>query len=295
VKSKLWTPARRFLREERGGLLAPPQSLAYYVTNNDAPGSATTFGTTVTAHATVNTLGTWVAILPTITYDLYYLKVTFSDVGVASSIPQILVNLGIGPDASNVSVVAENLIASQCGVITGSPGARQYDLPLRIPAGTQLWAQCQSTITVRTVDVAIQGWGGPDISEFQSVSHIRSIGADTANSRGTSFTPGSAAVGAYAQMIASSAEDYVGFSLGIASTDASTGTAGYLCSVGIGAATEENLGLCVTANTTGAETWSSNSWPVWRHVPSGTRIAMRGCAVPSPETLMTAIVYGLMP
>lgn len=256
-----------------GGLLAPPVGFGYRVATDETP--AATYGVTVTSSGSANTMGTWVSVLGTITYDLYWLWILFGDVAVSGASRQMLVNLGIGPDASNVTTVAEFLVAGSAASI--ALGRRSYAGPLFVPAGTQLWAQCQSPTTSKTMSVNVLGWGGPDRpASFPVVHSWVAEGENAGTSLGTAVTPGtSGAQGSYTQIVASSAFDYVGCTMAHMTDDSTMNAMGISGGVGIGAATEQDLGTCYYAVSTAAEEINSQSVPIFADIPASTRIAAR--------------------
>jgi hypothetical protein len=240
-------------------------------------------------------MGAWSSILPTITYDLYQLQVIFSGTFTLVTSEQVLVDLGIGPDSSNVTNVADFLLAgSASDLATSQTTPRIYDAPLFIPAGTQLWARCQSNIVSNTVVVNARGWGGPDRpASFPVVFKWEPEGEDAAASIGTAITPGNAAQGAYTQMTASSAFDYVGAMLSCACQDTTMSSDAYTGGIGIGAATEQDLGTCLDAGFGSSEIINSHSRAVLADIPPSTRIAARMACTAAPDATISAIVYGL--
>jgi hypothetical protein len=275
-------------------LLPTPPSYSYHVTNDDSPGSSTTYGTTVTA-GTANTKGNWVAIHSTISYDLFKHRVVFTVVNTAVTSEQMLVDLGIGPDTSNVTVVASNLVAGSASNAAGQIG-RVYMLPLFIPAGTLLFARCQSNIASNTVLCAVQSWGGSDRPGMGPiVTYIEDIGAATASSTGTAITPGnSGALGSYAQLTAASANDYVGFTLAGGCTNTVITALSQLFSIGIGAATEVDIGTLHYWAGNASEWINAYSDFVPWDVPAGTRIAARGSSTGTADTSQFAVGYGFI-
>jgi len=278
------------------GLLAPVRGVPYNLDADDSPTPNTGYGVLVTASGTAHVKGSWVAVHSSIAHDLYWHLITFTAVGASATNTQMLVDLGVGPDSSNVSVIAENLIAGSAGNFGNSVlgGWRDYWLPLFVPAGTQLWARCQALVVSDTVRVNVNSFGGT-FPGCPIVTYIESIGEDLANSVGTSFTPGaSGAMGSYAEMVASTGNRYLGLTASWASTDGGMQNTGILLELGLGAATEEDLGNVCQGWSGTQEGVGHLAWPVFQQVPAGSRIALRGTQPTAVDTGMTAIVYGLM-
>lgn len=272
-------------------LLVPTPSLPYQVASDDDFSLAVS----ATASGTAHTKGNWSTLISTIDYDIVWLRVAFGGMNTAGQADFGLADLGIGPNSGEVSVIAENLICGESAAY-GTAWARQYSLPLRIPAGRSLFVRCQAAVTSDTVNVAAQGWGGPDLVNFPAGSYVAAIGANPAGSNGTSLTPGnSSAWGSFAQMDASSDDDYIAFLASSQFSDTTFGTASYFTGVGIGSATEDDLGVCGIQVHATAENIQSLHWPLFRKVPAATRIAMRMMCSGTTDTGCTGIVYGVRP
>lgn len=275
-------------------LLAPPGSFGYYVAADDTPSNP--YGVAVTGSGTANTMGSWVSILGTISYDLFWLFVTFTDTNTSATSEQVLADLGIGPDSANVTNIADFLLAGSAANITQPERPRTYFAPLFVPAGTQLWARCQSNIASNVLDVNVQGWGGPDRpASFPVIHKWEAEGEAAGSSVGTTIVPGaSGAQGTYTQMVASSAFDYVGAMMAHACEDTTMTLTSQTGGIGIGAATEQDLGTCYFAVHTTNERIGSESIPVFADIPAATRLAARMSSdIASVDTTQSAIIYGL--
>lgn len=276
-------------------VLAPAVGFNYMVTNDDTPPSDTGFGTLLT-NGGANTKGTWVAIHATIDADLFWHHVTFTDLNTTGTNVQGLADLGIGPDSSNVTTVAENLI---CGNAPGATiGQRTYTFPLFVPAGTQLWGRCQTNLTTpdHTVRCAVSSWGGADRpAAFPVPFLLQSIGANTADSTSSiAVTPGSSgASGTYAQLTASTSLAYIGVMAGHCSTDAAmTPVNGYSVLLGLGASTETELGLTEYATHDTAERIVSAAHPIWWDIPAASRLAAKMTCSGTPDSGCSVVAWG---
>jgi hypothetical protein len=76
------------------------------------------------------------------------------------------------------------------------------------------------------------------------------------------------------------------------SGDTSQAATGYSGEVGIGAATEQDLGTCYLCAHNSNEGTSSVSVPVFADIPSGTRLAARMSCNGTADSTFTGIVYG---
>jgi hypothetical protein len=276
-------------------LLPAPPAFGYFVTNEDSP-TGGAFGTSVTA-GTANIKGTWAAIHATISYDLYYHTITFTEGAVSTVSTRIFCDLGVGPDSSNVTQVAENLDASNAAPHTQG-GRVLHGFPLYIPAGTQLWARVQSNTASQTVRVHISSWGAPDHPEsFPKISYIESIGDSTATTTGTAITAGaSGALGTATSMGGGFTNNVSGVSMSIGSDDASLGSVGYLGAVCTDAtATVQELGIACDHKVLGTtEQVRSNASPIWCDIPAGQTMSARISCNGTSDSTMWAILYGFV-
>lgn len=283
-------------------LFVPTVGWGYQVNNDDSAGSGTTYGTNLTASGSTNTKGTWTAIHSTITYDLYWHRVTFTangttatDMQGAAASRQGLIDLGIGPDASNVTVVAENLLCGSASTFGGQLG-RNYLFPLYIPAGTQLWARLQGNVASITCRAAVASYGNPDRSGvFPVIQYIESIGANTGTSVGTSITPGSnGAMGTDIAVDATANSDYCGFFCAMACEDTTMGNLTHVANVLVGADAEEDLGNLTQQSHNSSEFMNSMSWPTFFDCPVGTSVGARASCTGTPDATMSIIAYGMI-
>lgn len=274
-------------------LLVPPATLGYQVQNDMIPAGSPVMGQALTASASTNTMGSWVSLLSTISYDIWTVVVIFSNSSGAGTPEQIFVDLGIGPDSDNVTVIADSLMAGCGATVNSLPQPRFYNAPLHIPAGTQLWGRCQSTVGSNTVDCAVWAYGGADRPGFPVIYAWESIGANAGTTLGTTITQGNGSFGTYAQMTASSANDYVGLLAAETATDG-TFTAGVnIMKAGIGAATEQELGPLYWGYHDSSERIPSFTFPVYADIPAGTRIALSAAGAAAGDSGCSAIAYGL--
>jgi hypothetical protein len=279
-------------------LLPASPAFGYFVTNEDSPAAANSYGTTLTASGTTHTKGSWAAIHATIDYDLYVHNIVFSSGGVGNANTRNLVDLGIGPDSSNVTVIAENLNAANCGNnAAGSgwlPGGVSYmQVPLYVPAGTQLWGRTQSNTASQTVRVAVNSWGGPDHAEsYPKISYIEALGESTANTNGTSITPGaSGALGALGSL-GGFTNDVCAVFMGAGSDDTTLSAVGYVGALTVGFVGQQELGLCFTMNGNASEEVRSSSSVIWADIPAAETIGARLSCTGTADSTMWAIAYG---
>ena len=117
-----------------------------------------TSGTTITAHATPHTKGSWVSVVASAPFDVTWLGVTTSDsTHVSATNTGQLLDIGVGAAASELVLIA-NIPSgfSALTVLTGSGGSKGIAwFPVEIPSGTNISARMQAVITVDTCDVRL--------------------------------------------------------------------------------------------------------------------------------------------
>jgi hypothetical protein len=207
------------------------------------------------------------------------------------------VDLGVGPDASNVSVIAENLGAANVqgiGVV--------YYLPLYANLKTyRLWARHQNTAASAKIGVQVTyniGRRSPG-SFGELVKKVVGLGAVAASTTGTSITPGAPSPGAWTEIIASTTERYVGVMASpLFNVDTSLSSALLsFAHVGIGGSGSE---LAVAYNAMAQLVWSTAEQkdaivlPTFVGIPSGSRLSARVTGSTTADGTNSIMLYGLV-
>ena len=105
-----------------------------------------------------------------------------------------LVNIKVGGAGSEANLI-ENLTAGWAPNMDNA-GVQFYMFPLFIPAGTRISATHRAMLTSANVTCRLELVGGGRSYHWTGTG-VETLGADTANSRGTSVTAGGAADGAW--------------------------------------------------------------------------------------------------
>jgi hypothetical protein len=260
--------------------------------------AAATWGTSVSSAASANTYGSWVQIHAGLTYPSAFLLLRLSNNWTAATTRNAYVDIGIGPDAGNVTTIADKLCGSHAGSFAASSGPSTYFLPLRIPAGTPIWARHQNTVASKTIGVHLTAYCGDNLDQqFPSAQSMVSLNSTTASTTGTTITVGaSGAEGGWTEMIASTTEDYVGLMVGgMFAVDTTLTAVGYVLDVGIGASGQEiSVGenvLITTHNT--SENAQRCAYPAFASIATGSRVSIRGSCSGAADSSLSAIAYGL--
>lgn len=290
-------------------MLIAPKFAGHFYSKSTLFSSAvdTQAGTQLTSGA-ANTKGNWFLVetaggTPDVDWDMLYVVINGVETSggvITATTLNVMVDIGVGTSTSAVNVIAENLGASQSqGVGT------MYVLPVRQPRNYGLYARMQCTAASALCGVAfIRPGGFVYPGAYPSVRKIVSLGTTLASTTGTSITPGNAAAGAWTQIVASSAERYVGFIVSpLFNVDTSL-TSGLVTTldVGIGAnPNERSLNIAGTrSGSTISHIWSTAEqrvalcFPVLADIPAGTRLSVRASGSTAPDGTNSVVLYGMV-
>ena len=203
--------------------------------NSNGVVTATSLGTGVVS-GIANTKGAYSQLVASTASDTSWMTVCIYSGGTSAFTTAIDIAVGA---AGSEKVIAANLIDP-----TISVGASiVYSFPMQIPAGTRIAARSQGDTATQTTDVHIVLHDG-SFTQMEGIAGVDSIGFLTASSKGTTIDPGGTAntKGAYSQLSASTAVDYMGLMIAIDPLGASPATAGtVLLDIAIGAAASEKI------------------------------------------------------
>lgn len=189
-------------------MLWTPSSEFQLIISNVADGSQPDFnnlGTTITAAGSINTKGSYTELIggASVTHDVYAIDIIISQFGVGATASGVLIDIGV--DAANggsYTALINNLMGANAGVAANTEnGPLAYHFPLRINAGTQIGARCQSNTASQAGQIWINLYCKPKRPELvRCGSFVTTFGADTATSLGTAVTPGTVAEGTYVDL-----------------------------------------------------------------------------------------------
>jgi hypothetical protein len=155
--------------------------------NLSATPSSTAPGTTVTAHASVNTKGNWTQLIASANFDAYGVTLLIASDTPAAVAVANLYDIGIGANP-NEAVVISNYPNVTTSNITGT---HSMFIPVFIPKGSRVSCRKQSNTTAQTGSVVIFLHGGFSAPPWKSFAGAEAIGVDTADSGGVTHVPGS--------------------------------------------------------------------------------------------------------
>lgn len=237
--------------------------------------AASSIGTAINA-GSANNKGSWGQIIASTTYEAHGLILVANHNNASTPTASNLIDVGVGGSGFEQVVVPDILLSNDQWHM--KPGAMAV-FPTPIPKGSRVAVRHQSTNGSDSMDFLVHLLSEPYFG-FRCGKCV-SIGTTTADSGGTAVDPGTSAntKGSYAQLIASTVEDLVGFMVCIGNQGSTkTSTANALLDIAIGGAAAEQV---VLANM--PVTCDSNSelyQPIWSpiipcFIPAGSRIAAR--------------------
>lgn len=239
------------------------------VVRGHGAGTATTVGTTLTANAAANTLGTAVELAASTEFDANWILVHAGEFSAAAN---YLVNIMIG--AATEQVIIPNLmyVPRKAG-----QGYSPYKFPVLIPAGSRISANAQSSTGDATMEIQVTLISGTALSGGTGPSYVSAYGA-TASSTGTNHDPGAVTntKGTWTEIAASTDRNHQWLVVAVSVGDAATGVHNYLFDIGIGAATETVLidNVLLTSDGT-SDQGIPHVWEFPIFVPAGSRLTYR--------------------
>lgn len=263
-------------------------------TNSGAVGTGNP-GTSVTTGASASTKGTPAQLIASTAFDAYWVRVVAHNYSLAAgAASQGALDILIG--SSTETVLIANLLMGYAGGSASNRGPKVWDFPLYIPAGSRLAAQAAGNRTSTAMRVVINLYGGYGYPPFRVGTKVTTYGMGTVPD-GTPITPGaSGAVGAFAQITASTTEDH--FAL-VPSFQVTNSTAVnfnvFTVEIGSGAATEEVISPPYWFATDSNEAMDGpyNSMPVFQDIPAGTRLSMRASGSGTLNPSYNGVIHAL--
>lgn len=265
-------------------------------TNYENAGAATASsrGTSITANAAANTKGSYTQLIASTSHDDVGIYVMIDDLAAGID---YLIDVAIG-GAGSEQIILPDLYA---GGGTGSIAyGTQYWFPVHVPAGSRLSARCQASTGASVVRVSLL-LASPGFMPPAPLSRVVALGANAADSGGTSIDPGGVAntKGSYTQIVASTTIDICGIILALGNQlNTVRSSQSWLIDVAIGAAAAEQIVFSnIAANCSTSPDIVVPQTTVFLPIciPSGTRLAVRAQSdgIDATDRLFDAIIYGV--
>lgn len=236
-------------------LAIPPAGTCSLETHVTATTNETaTYSISVTAGGSANTKNTtYTQLIASTSYESYGIFVTLAGLQTAATANQrCLVDIALGAASSEIVIIPNLLCGNVSDYAAASNHGVMYFFPIYIPSGVRISATAQASTASDVVNVSVrllQHQSGP--SNWVG-SRVTAYGANTANSTGTSHSPGNSSYATATQLTASTTNPIRYMQMGYdLLTDTTGSTARGLARIGYGAGpTYMASGLVFTESTT---------------------------------------------
>jgi hypothetical protein len=236
--------------------------------------------TTVTANILSNTKGSWTQLVASSSGNTSFIVVQANSISAAATNTATLLDIGTGASGSETTIIGDVAVGA-----SGSAGqgvTNIYGVPFKVASGTRISARIQSVVAsgkTASVTVFLMDLGNYDTAP----TSVDVIGADTANSKGISF---SGASGSWTEGIASTLRDYRAVCCVLSSHNSDIAGLTITWDVGVGASGSEVAFGNGRASTNTQESLS-NATPYnylfGRKIPAGSRLAVRHNIAANPD------------
>lgn len=265
----------------------------------DACGGNTLVAVTTTSYSALlnavtvsDTKTAWLQLVASTPFDTNFISIdsiSFTSSPPAANMDGYSVDIGIGAAASEKVIIADLFFPLNTQILNYNSTA--VPLPFGIKAGSRISARAQSHFTPATgddstvyVNLAMFDTG---FAIPEGVCGIDALGFTAATTTGTTVTPGNNTMGTVAQIIASTARDYVGIFSSIKHTTAHEFVA-YDFLIG-GAGVEQTIVNQMWHNPEVPFGWSP-FFPV--AIPAGSRLSARGYSQNATVNAAQVVLYG---
>jgi len=154
-------------------------------------------GVTLTAGATVNTMGAWATLIDPLSYPVFGVWLNAWGVSGSATNTSMLADIGVGPTGGGSEQIVIPYL--DFGAAYGAAGlqvGKFWFFPLYVPAGKAIRGRCQSVIASDTAVVLLHAFELPPHGFAEDApQEWKQYGAVAASSAGTAVTSGSAAYG----------------------------------------------------------------------------------------------------
>jgi hypothetical protein len=233
----------------------------------------------LTANATPNTKGSWSQIIGSSSGNASLICFLVTSINSLATNTATLLDIGIGASGSETVIIGD--VAVGASGSTGQGNNNTFWIPFKIPSGTRISARIQSVVGSRFASASafIMDLGNYDTAP----TSVDVIGADTANSKGISF---SGASGSWTEAVASTSRSYRAVCCVLSSHNSDIASITLSWDVGIGASGSEVAFGSGRASVSNTEV-ISNSAPYnslfGRKIPAGSRLAVRHNIAANPD------------
>lgn len=191
------------------GLWTPQGEFQQFVSNyNSRPTQSGINGSAFTINGS-NSKSSYIEVVDAavVTFNVYAMLITISNIAAASTARNALVDIGVDPtDTATYTTAINNLLctcASPDSTFYPATVGVQFFFPLFIPAGSSIAARGQwsGAGNLTGTSMRVDLWGAPKHPELaRAGSYVTTFGANTGSSVGTTVTSGTSSEGAWTDL-----------------------------------------------------------------------------------------------
>lgn len=231
------------------------------------------FYTSTLAYSSGHTKGAWTQIVASTTLPTQWLWFYVSSNATPGVATPGSIDIGTGGAGAETVVVPDILVGYADS--SAPQGAKAWQIPIAIPAGTRVAARVQGN-----------GWSASNVTFFATLHppssaryarHAAKIDALSTFTTSTSLGVGITST-SYTEVVASTAIPYRGLIFSTGCNGATTVTHGPVVVFAKGASGSESdiFTLVIQQTTSESQLWMPATIPIWYgHIPAGTRIAAK--------------------
>lgn len=276
----LWVP-------QKGSLLRQ--------TNIGSVGAAA-YGTGITV-GVGSAKGAITQLLASANFDACWVRVSASGYALSGAASGGCLDIMIGGAGSEI-VLIPDLLMGNCGTPTAARrGPKVWDFPLYVPSGSRVSARVSGDRSSVACTVGIELRGAVGTPPWRVAQKITTYGVVSTTS-GTSVTPGSTGVeGAWTEISSGTSVPHFAFLPSWqVQGNATMSTLNYSVDIGLGAATEVEIGgpyIYATDTTESMDGSLFGTIPIWCDAPAATRLVMRASCNGTPDTGAQGVIHAL--
>jgi hypothetical protein len=228
---------------------------------------------TVTAAATAHTKGAWSEVIASTSNDSSVLYVAVVGFNTNNTNVATLLDIGTGASGSETAILSNVAVGGAPGADFTATGSLSFQVPFKIPAGTRLAARVQSLVASKAGAVRLAVSNSGDYATAPTSVDV--IGTNSADSTAVALTGNTT----YAQVIASTSQQYRAISVVPSMATASAGSANLIMTVAVGASGSETDFATVPfrrVSTENIATTAPHLSLFARNIPAGSRLAVKG-------------------
>jgi len=234
----------------------------------------------VTANASANTKGSWTQLIASSSGNTSFIFVSAAGIGATATNTATLLDIGTGASGSETVIIGDVAVGASSSVSQGVNNV--FGVPFKIASGTRISARIQSVVTGgKTASISSFLM---DLGNYNTApTSVDVIGADTANSKGISF---SGASGSWTEGIASTSRDYRAICCILSSHNSDVAGITITWDVGIGASGSEvafGNGRAGVGSNELLSTQIPYNYLFGRKIPAGSRLAVRHNIAANPD------------